>query len=142
MARVRSPWISIAATLALALWYALPASQAVEPSGPRVVPAPKLPPSQTDPSAHRRREGEQLDQLVGSFQSAEGKMLFVAADGRERFTVLANQNLERVERTLADGHERSLWKISGTITEYRGANYLLISRALRKNSPPPGPDLP
>jgi hypothetical protein len=84
----------------------------------------------------RRREGDRLDQQLGSFRQLDGQVVFVTLEDKAEFSVLPNLNLERIERLLGDSPERSIWKVTGTITEYRGANWLLISRAARKNSRP------
>jgi hypothetical protein len=60
--------------------------------------------------------------------------MFYAADNR-RFTTLENLNLERVARVISDSPDTLEWTVSGTITEFQGANYLLLSRAVLKSKP-------
>jgi len=51
---------------------------------------------------------------------------------------LENLNLERIARAVADNPVTLEWKVTGTITEYRGANFLLVTRAtlISGNRPP------
>ena len=59
-----------------------------------------------------------------------GRVLFFTADGKRRFVGLENLNLERVARTIAESPQTLQWSVTGTITEYRGANFLLVRRAI------------
>ena len=115
---------------------------AAEPAASRTSLEPGQPAAATPTTGQHRREGDRLDQQVGFFKHQEGRAVFVATDDNAEFSVLPNLNLERIERTLGDSPGRSLWKVSGTITEYRGDNWLLISRATRKLTPPVRTTLP
>jgi hypothetical protein len=46
--------------------------------------------------------------------------------------VLENLALERIVRILNETRGQRQWLVSGTITEYRGSNYLLISKAVQR----------
>lgn len=92
--------------------------------------------------ARRLREGARLTNCVGHFRQNGDTVTFVDEQGRD-IGGLPNLNLERVIRMLkgVDEPERVCWSISGTITEFSGRNYVLISRAVYKAaSPPPSPD--
>lgn len=100
--------------------------------------------SSTDAAADARRlrEGARLTNCVGHFRQSGDTVTFVDEQGRD-IGGLPNLNLERVIRMLkgVDEPERVCWSISGTITEFSGRNYVLISRAVYKAaSPPPSPD--
>ena len=56
----------------------------------------------------------------------EHRSIFVPKAGGKALVILENQNLERLEKVAAHG-EREV-AISGTITVYRGRNYILITR--------------
>jgi hypothetical protein len=60
--------------------------------------------------------------------------MFYAESG-VRYGGLENLNLERVASVINENPEQLQWSVSGTITEYRGANYLLVSRATLKSKP-------
>ena len=60
-------------------------------------------------------------------------MTFFLADGKGRLVGLENLTLQRIAQVIADSPERLRWTVTGTITEYRGANYLLVRRAILKN---------
>ena len=60
-------------------------------------------------------------------------MAFVPANGNARFIVLENLNLERIARVLGDDPDARQWSVTGSITEYRGGNYLLVTRAILKS---------
>jgi len=87
--------------------------------------------STADPSdARRMREGAELVDQVGHFELAGQRLVFVADRGGVRLWALENLNLERVARSLASYPGQLNWKVCGTVTEYRGANYLLLRRAV------------
>ena len=148
-------------------------SWAVEPVGPsRSVPAlspapvasPRLAPfSSAAPSADavasdpdrieadasneahlRRREGSEMIDGIGRFARPGDRAGFLTGDRPTALIVLENLALERVMRvTEEDGLGPIRWRVSGTITEFRGANYLIIRRAVVKSddaSPPVTPD--
>ena len=48
------------------------------------------------------------------------------------FVGLENLNLQRIARTIADNPVPLQWSVTGTITEYRGANFLFVRRAVLK----------
>ena len=94
----------------------------------------------TAPQANLRvREGTELVDEIGHFRRSGGRILFFSADGKRRLVGLENLNLERVARTIAQSPQTLQWGVTGTITEYRGANFLLVRRAiLRSGMPSPG----
>ena len=85
------------------------------------------------PARQRVREGTQLVDQAGHFRPTGDRITFFTADGNDRFVVLENLNLERVARLIAEGPERRAWRASGTITEYRGTNFLLLGQAVLTN---------
>lgn len=87
-------------------------------------------PSQDTPdlSTASPREGAVLQNQAGQFQRQGGRLVFVTTDG-QRFTALENLNLQRVADKLELDNAAFTWLVSGTVTEYRGDRFLLISRA-------------
>lgn len=92
------------------------------------------------PQANLRvREGTEIVDQLGHFRTTGGRVIFFTDDGKRRYVGLENLNLERIARTLADGPQPLQWRVTGTITEYRGANFLLVRRAILKGGmPSPG----
>ena len=85
-------------------------------------------------ATQRLREGTSVD-MVGTFSATGDRIMFYTSADKSRFGALENLNLERVARVVSDSTEPLEWNVSGTITEYQGANYLLISRAVLKSKP-------
>ncbi len=81
--------------------------------------------------ADRLREGTRLIDVVGAFQSVGGDSVSFSPSGnKDSFRVLENLALERVSRALDENRGTRQWVVSGTITEYRGLNYLLLTKAV------------
>ena len=94
-------------------------------------------------AAHRRiREGTQLTNCLGHFRQTGDVVTFIDESGRD-IGGLPNLNLERITRMLkaVDEPESIWWSVSGTVTEFSGRNYVLVTRAVYKAStPPPAPE--
>jgi hypothetical protein len=133
----------------MALWQLrLAANEPTIVSSPSAAVAPRAAePSRSadeaEPTDHRRlREGAQLTNRLGHFRQNGDAIAFIDEDGRD-IGGLPNLNLERITRTLktVEEPESIWWSISGTITEFAGRNYVLITRAVYKaTTPPPVPD--
>ncbi len=81
------------------------------------------------PNQIRLSEGtKQIDQ-VGYFKITGDRVTFFSQDGMSRYVGLENLNLQRIHRAIA-GKPRQLWSVSGMFTEYFGANYLFVERAV------------
>jgi hypothetical protein len=90
----------------------------------------------------RLREGTRLRDVTGRFRQSGDSLTFIDAESRE-INGLPNLNLERILRMLktVEEPESITWSVSGSITEFSGRNYLLISRAVYKAAaPPPAPE--
>lgn len=68
--------------------------------------------------------------------------MFYSADGKMRLSALPNLNLERVVQAIGDSASEMRWIVSGTLTEFRGSNYLLITRAIAQRQPAGPPKRP
>jgi hypothetical protein len=87
-------------------------------------------PSAAKPS-ERLREGTRLIDVTGTFQSTgPDNISFLANGNKESFRALPNLALQRVSQSLEENRALRQWTISGTITEFRGANFLLITKAV------------
>ena len=80
----------------------------------------------------RIREGDEWEDSVGEFQLAGERVRFHLTDRDVKVTVLENLALERVSRVLEQSRTLPQWRVSGTITEFHGGNFLLIRRAVVK----------
>lgn len=79
------------------------------------------------------REGAELVDQLGQFKISADRVLFVPADGRRQLIGLENLNLERVVKAVTANPEPGTWMVTGTVTEYRANNYILIRRAILKS---------
>lgn len=83
-------------------------------------------------SGERFREGHRVTELAGRFESGGGERYsFFPEGGKERYTVLENIALERVAQKLDESRDAQ-WVVSGVFTEFKGANYLSITKAAIK----------
>jgi hypothetical protein len=106
-----------------------PKTPAARPPGPPV--AENLRPS--PPTGTRRlREGTEILDQLGYFKVVGDRVVFFTDKGAQPLVGLENLNLERIARTVANNPQQLEWKVSGTITEFRGNNFILIDRAILK----------
>jgi hypothetical protein len=107
-----------------------PSAQPLGSSALQENPAmPSVTPPATKP-AERLREGTHLTDEVGTFQNVGDRIAFIPSGDKDSYRVLENLALERIGRTLDDGRGQRPWVVSGVITEFRGSNFLLITKAL------------
>lgn len=79
----------------------------------------------------RLREGTRLSEVAGSFVAVSGESItFSPAGSKDSYRVLENLNLQRVALQLDANRGQRQWVVSGLITEFRGANYLLVTKAV------------
>lgn len=84
----------------------------------------------------RMREGVTLNS-TGVFKVTADRAVFTTEDGTARYSGLENLNLERIAIAVAESPDQLLWSVTGTVTEFRGANYLLVTRAMLKSKADP-----
>lgn len=132
----------LAALAALAVWAG--AGLGAEPAGAQPSdergsgaeqPATAPPQTGATPAAleHRIREGTQVVEERGVFKITGERVTFFSGGARLRLVVLENLNLERIVRVITDSPEKQDWVVSGRITEFQGANYLLVEKAVLKS---------
>jgi hypothetical protein len=79
----------------------------------------------------RLREGTRLFDVAGTFVSiGTDSVTFSPAGSKDSYRVLENLNLQRISQQLDENRGTRQWVVSGLITEYRGANYLLVTKAV------------
>ncbi|HMS95000.1 MAG TPA: hypothetical protein PKA03_07240 [Tabrizicola sp.] len=88
------------------------------------------------PAGDRQREGARLTDVHGLFELTGDRVAFFPGAGRESYRLLENLALERVAQVISESRTRQEWMVSGTLTEFRGANYLLLTKAVIKSSTP------
>jgi hypothetical protein len=93
--------------------------------------------SASEKLANRAREGTNLVDVTGHFKLAGDRATFYASQGNARYGGLENLNLERIAIVVSENPDELEWCVSGQVTEYRGSNYLLISKAVLKTKLPP-----
>lgn len=76
------------------------------------------------------REGTELGGVLGHFTLDDERLTFHSGDRRWNLQALENLALERIAETLAEATHDLQWTVDGRVTEYRGANYLLVTRAV------------
>lgn len=77
------------------------------------------------------REGGKLKGSIGEFMRFGDRIRFTIADANKKLTVLENLAAERVSDELEGARTSRRWRVSGTVTEFKGGNFLLISKAER-----------
>ena len=90
-------------------------------------------PGKKDPKK-RIREGTRILDQVGYFKDTGDGVTFYPSDGDAAFRGLENLALERIGQVIDETPGRVQWSISGTVTEFRGNNYVLITRAVLKTA--------
>ncbi len=79
-----------------------------------------------------QREGAKLAKVVGTFQQSSGRFCFVPkSNPKQNYCCLENLMLQRVAVALGEQSSFAEWKISGELTEFQDANYLIIQTAER-----------
>jgi hypothetical protein len=79
----------------------------------------------------RLREGTRLTEVAGSFVAVgEDSITFSPAGSKDSYRVLENLALQRISQQLDENRGQRPWIVSGLITEFRGANYLLVTKAV------------
>lgn len=81
------------------------------------------------------REGARVIQMTGQFQvNGENTVQFTSSDGKLQILAIQNLMLQRVHQTItetADVKDHD-WVINGIITEYRNANFIILTHAILK----------
>jgi hypothetical protein len=88
----------------------------------------------------RLREGSQIVQQLGVFHDTGDRIIFQPRGAKIEFPTLENLALERIARVLDESHTPRLWSVSGNLTEFKGGNYLFVTRAVLKAKVGPQPE--
>lgn len=110
-------------------------SQVPPPDRPSVSPDNALLNKVTSrPKKDRLREGTELQEAKGYFRFVDDRVVFFRANDDSRYIGLENLNLERIVSEITNNPTQLEWTVVGSITEFRGANYLLVRRAVLSRS--------
>jgi len=77
----------------------------------------------------RWREGTRLHQVQGIFSNNGDRLQFTTADGKVQILVTENLLAERVLRSTQESSDPLAWVVQGTMTEFKGNNYLTLNYA-------------
>lgn len=86
-----------------------------------------------DRPTERLREGTRFIDEVGHFKSTGDRITFYQHAGDRRYQVLENLALDRIASLVGETPDPLEWVVTGTITEYRGANFLFVTRSTLKS---------
>jgi len=76
------------------------------------------------------REGTVMRSQHVIFRNSNNRVMMTMASSSERYICLENLNLQRVTDILRENPTLTDWTVDFTFTEYRGANYALIQKAV------------
>ena len=80
----------------------------------------------------RIREGAKVVDAVGTFQWIGDRLSFHANPEEGGLKILENRMMERVVQTQENSTGELEWVVTGTVTEYRGSNFLLLTHVILK----------
>lgn len=78
----------------------------------------------------RLREGAEIVDSEGSFEWIGDRLSFVQDEERTVLKILENRMMERVVQAQESSTGELVWLVTGTVTEYRGGNYLLMKHVV------------
>ena len=76
------------------------------------------------------REGTQIEGTAGVIRQVASGFIFTETDNGRELLLLENLALERLARLVERSNRAILCYATGTVTEYRGVNYLLLERTV------------
>lgn len=79
---------------------------------------------------NRLREGAEIVDQSGSVEWIGDRLCFTPEKGGHVFKILENRMMERVVQTQESSTGKLVWVVTGTITEYRGSNFLLMKHVI------------
>jgi hypothetical protein len=77
----------------------------------------------------RWREGTRLYQVQGVFATNGDRLQFTTADGKVQILTTENLLAERVLRSIQESSDSLTWTVQGTMTEFKGGNFLTLNYA-------------
>jgi hypothetical protein len=132
-AAIRLPTTLAAALAASALIAALAAAQnpSTRLAGSALPPAGTAPPAAPgEKPPEKLREGTRLADEMGGFSRVGERISFSPGGKGDALRCLENLALERISRAIDESQGQRQWIVSGVITEFKGGNYLLVTKAV------------
>jgi len=84
-----------------------------------------------DQKKNRLREGASINE-VGKFDFLGDRLSFMSESSGREMKLLENRMMERVVLAQENATGELIWEVSGTVTEYKGRNFLLLTRVRLK----------
>jgi len=78
----------------------------------------------------RLREGAEIVDSEGTFEWIGDRLSFVQDGEKVVLKILENRMMERVVQAQEGSTGELVWVVSGTVTEYRGGNFLLMKHVV------------
>ncbi|PQO25313.1 hypothetical protein C5Y96_25785 [Blastopirellula marina] len=78
----------------------------------------------------RLREGAEIVDSKGTFEWIGDRLSFVPENEKMVLKILENRMMERVVQAQESSTGELVWLVSGTVTEFRGGNFLLIKHVV------------
>ena len=79
---------------------------------------------------NRLREGAEIVDATGTFEWIGDRLSFVQGEDKTVVKILENRMMERVVQAQESSTGELIWVVSGTVTEYRGSNFLLMKHVV------------
>jgi len=108
---------------------AAPANSRLAASALLESPAKAPPSAAGEKPADKIREGTRLTEESGGFSRVGERVSFTPGKG-DSLRCLENLALERIARAIDESQGQRQWIVSGVVTEFKGANYLLVTKAV------------
>jgi hypothetical protein len=122
-------------TLALlSLGFAIALARGAVTDANNTVADNRLTPASGKKEEQRMREGTVLVDEVGYFKRTGDRAMFYKSGQKHGMGVLENLNLQRVIERITDNADQLEWVLTGTVTEFKNRNYLIVDRVVLKNS--------
>ena len=87
------------------------------------------------PRTQRIREGTEFKNMLVFFSPAGDRTVLHTVEGNQRYVCLENLALERILTAIQEKPERRYWRIEGSFSEFRGANFVFIRHYVIAQAP-------
>lgn len=78
----------------------------------------------------RLREGAEIVDSKGTFEWIGDRLSFVPEGEKTVLKILENRMMERIVQAQESSTGELIWIVTGTVTEYRGSNFLLVKHVV------------
>jgi hypothetical protein len=112
------------------------------PSDPKKQEQPVIVPGSKEKNTVKNKQIREGTPFLGKrvyFRQTGQRTMMFTTDGKENYLVLENLSLERILDAMDKKPDRGVWLADGEFTEFQGANYVLIQRAVAAPASSPVP---